>query len=116
MFFFFVGGVNQEVRQVLQSRVGRCLSCGSEASLVTYDNVLKLFFVPVWRWPGKDSAIYCDKCGFLMHKGLFREGRVPPYPTPEESRDSLAGELRCWSCARLLEREFNFCPFCGSAQ
>ncbi|WZY97904.1 hypothetical protein YC2023_070233 [Brassica napus] len=60
MFFFFAGGLGQQVRQVLKSGAGKCIRCGSEADLVDYDKVLKLFFVPVWRWPGKDQEHLMD--------------------------------------------------------
>nr|DAD24604.1 TPA_asm: hypothetical protein HUJ06_026068 [Nelumbo nucifera] len=32
---------------------GRCINCGSVADLVEYEKVLKVFFIPVWCWPGK---------------------------------------------------------------
>eukprot|EP00252_Welwitschia_mirabilis_P015950 TRINITY_DN35368_c0_g1_i1.p1 TRINITY_DN35368_c0_g1~~TRINITY_DN35368_c0_g1_i1.p1 ORF type:complete len:109 (+),score=1.91 TRINITY_DN35368_c0_g1_i1:215-541(+) len=107
MFFFFVGGLNQEVRSVLQRGVGRCFFCGSETSLVEYDKVLKLFFVPVWRWPSKSPALYCDNCRLIMPQASLS---APP------PGDSLVPEhLRCWSCSRVLQREFSYCPYCGSA-
>ncbi|OVA11261.1 hypothetical protein BVC80_1583g12 [Macleaya cordata] len=51
MFFFFLGGLQQQVRQVLKTGAGQCIMCGSKADLVDYEKVLKVFFVPVWRWP-----------------------------------------------------------------
>ncbi|XP_011624338.1 uncharacterized protein LOC18436733 [Amborella trichopoda] len=112
MFFFFVGGVEQQVKQVLKPSITRCIRCGSRASLVEYENVLKLFFVPVWRWPGKNPAVYCDNCSLLLPE------RFIPLPENEDSDvDSrvLSDVLRCHSCARLVEPEFKFCPFCGSS-
>ncbi|KAG4976267.1 hypothetical protein AAZX31_13G062300 [Glycine max] len=50
MFFFFVGGLPQELRQVLKSGVGKCTCCANNrVDLVNYDKVLKLFFVPAAR-------------------------------------------------------------------
>ncbi|XP_076929724.1 uncharacterized protein LOC143594257 [Bidens hawaiensis] len=94
MFFFFLGGVTQEVRNVLKQEAGRCINCRSPADLVDTNKVLKLFFVPVWRWPVKDQLMHCNNCG------LF-------YP-PSESR-------RCQFCDRDVDSDFRFCPFCGSA-
>lgn len=118
MFFFFVGGVEQQVRQLLKAGAGRCISCGSRADLVEYEKVLKLFFVPVWRWPGKEPLMYCDNC-----KLFFPPELSPPPPPPssgEAPRRRLRGSevpeaLRCGFCSREVDPEFRFCPFCGNA-
>ncbi|KAK7275632.1 hypothetical protein RIF29_16752 [Crotalaria pallida] len=105
MFFFFAGGLEQQVRQVVKSGVGRCINCASRADLVEYDKVLKLFFVPVYRWPGKEPAMYCDNCKFMFPQSYS----LPPPPPPP-----IADELRCRFCDRAVEADFKFCPFCGS--
>ncbi|XP_010544852.1 PREDICTED: uncharacterized protein LOC104817375 [Tarenaya hassleriana] len=107
MFFFFVGGLGQQVRQVLKSGAGKCIRCGSDADLVDYDKVLKLFFVPVWRWPGKDPVLYCRDCDLFLPQSLS-----PPPPPPTTTVDRF---LRCRFCDRAVEPEFRFCPFCGSS-
>ncbi|KAK9079901.1 hypothetical protein SSX86_001575 [Deinandra increscens subsp. villosa] len=99
MFFFFVGGVTQEVRQVLKQEAGRCINCRSPADLVDINNVLKLFFVPVWRWPGKHQLMHCNSCGLFF----------PPSFSPDFQ------SLRCQFCSREVDSDFRFCPFCGSA-
>ncbi|KAL8030888.1 hypothetical protein ABFX02_14G314900 [Erythranthe guttata] len=97
MFFFFVGGLEQQARQVLKSGAGRCIACGSRADLVEYDKVLKLFFVPVWRWPGKQPLMHCNNCNLFF----------PQSPEKEAA-------LRCQFCAREVDPPaFRFCPFCG---
>lgn len=109
MFFFFVGGVEQQVRQVLKYGAGRCIACGSNADLVDYDKVLKLFFVPVWRWPGKDPLMYCNHCNLF-----FPQYYSPPPPPPSSSAE-VSVAPRCGYCNRIVESDFRFCPFCGSA-
>ncbi|KAL5776881.1 hypothetical protein ACOSP7_009807 [Xanthoceras sorbifolium] len=104
MFFFFVGGINQQVRQVLKSGAGRCISCGSSADLVEYDKVLKLFFVPVWKWPAKDPLMYCNNCSLFFPPATHS---LPP--------SLLSDVLRCRFCDRVVEPDFRFCPFCGSS-
>ncbi|CAI0393134.1 unnamed protein product [Linum tenue] len=108
MFFFFAGGVNQQVRRVLKQGAGRCISCASPAvDLVEYDKVLKLFFVPVWRWPGKQPLMHCNDCNLF-----FPSSYSPPPPPPSQL---IADSPRCRFCDRVLEPEFKFCPFCGSS-
>ncbi|KAL6217117.1 hypothetical protein ACLB2K_010334 [Fragaria x ananassa] len=107
MFFFFAGGVEQQVRQVLKSGAGRCIACRSPADLVDYEKVLKLFFVPVWRWPGKEPLMHCNNCKLFFPQN---------YALPPPREDSTAEELlRCRVCDRRVEAEFSFCPYCGSA-
>lgn len=113
MFFFFAGGLEQQVGQVLKSGVGRCINCGSKADLVEYEKVLKLFFVPVWRWPGKEPLMYCNNCKFLFPQSYS----FPPPPNTDESSPSSAAVsdiLRCRFCDRVVEADFRFCPICGS--
>ncbi|XP_077241471.1 zinc-ribbon domain protein [Tasmannia lanceolata] len=112
MFFFFVGGIEQQVRQVLQAKAVRCIRCGSYADLVQYENVLKLFFIPVWRWPGREPVIYCPNCSLFFPKGFS----LPP-PPGEVSRTPplLSHALRCKSCDSIVDPDFRFCPFCGSS-
>ncbi|KAE9595906.1 hypothetical protein Lal_00030780 [Lupinus albus] len=107
MFFFFAGGLEQQVRQVLKSRVGRCINCSSTVDLVQYDKVLKLFFVPVWRWPGKDTLLYCDNCKLMFPQSYS----LPP---PTTTATAISDSLRCRFCDRAVETDFKFCPFCGS--
>ncbi|THG10763.1 uncharacterized protein LOC114300389 [Camellia sinensis] len=117
MFFFFVGGVNQQVGQVLKSGAGRCIACGSRADLVECEKVLQLFFVPVWRWPGKEPLMYCNNCN-----SLFPPKFSPPpppsadSPPPRQLPDSAFSDvLRCQFCSREVDPSFRFCPFCGSS-
>ncbi|KAK6115583.1 hypothetical protein DH2020_007852 [Rehmannia glutinosa] len=100
MFFFFVGGLEQQARQVLKSGVGRCIACGSRADLVEYEKVLKLFFVPVWRWPGKQPLMHCDNCKLFFPQSLS----PPPAPPKKEVVDAA---LRCQFCAREVDPAFS---------
>ncbi|XP_022939102.1 uncharacterized protein LOC111445104 [Cucurbita moschata] len=111
MFFFFVGGLEQQVRQLLKSSAGRCINCNSPADLVNYEKVLKLFFVPVWRWPGKEPLMHCNNCN------LFFPPSFSPPPISDQSTPPAAPSrtLRCRSCNKVVEPNFSFCPFCGSS-
>lgn len=116
MFFFFVGGVEQQVARVLKEGAGRCFACGSQADLVEIEKVLKLFFVPVWRWPGKDPAMRCESCRSIFPPSFS----LPPAgeessAAPAASPPRLSPLLKCYSCDRPVERGFRFCPFCGTA-
>ncbi|KAK1290669.1 hypothetical protein QJS10_CPB18g00805 [Acorus calamus] len=108
MFFFFVGGLDQRVTRVLQTDAGRCVRCGCLSDLVDTEKVLKLFFVPVMTW-SSGTSLSCTNCGLLFPPSLS----PPPSPREMEGSDDLITR-RCWSCARVLDPGFRFCPFCGS--
>ncbi|KNA24514.1 hypothetical protein SOVF_015100 [Spinacia oleracea] len=108
MFFFFVGGVEQQVGQVLKTGISRCISCNSKADLVKYDNVLKVFFVPVWKWPGKKPLLHCNTCNLFFPESFSIPPATTSFPQPGE-----IDVLRCQSCARVVEAGYRFCPFCG---
>ncbi|KAI6690912.1 hypothetical protein NL676_027740 [Syzygium grande] len=112
MFFFFVGGLEQQATRVLKSGAGRCVACGSRADLVEYDKVLKLFFVPVWRWPGRAPLMHCGGCGLFFPPP---SASFPPPPPPPPRMKAEPHGMRCGSCDRAVEPEFSFCPFCGAA-
>ena len=102
--------MEQQARQVLKSGVGRCISCGSPADLVEYEKVLKAFFVPVWRWPGKEPLMHCKDCNLF-----FPQSISPPPPPPRLlEKESVDAALRCHFCSRQVDASFRFCPFCGS--
>ncbi|KAL2892969.1 hypothetical protein RDABS01_008878 [Bienertia sinuspersici] len=107
MFFFFVGGIEQQIGQVLKSGVSKCINCGSKADLVTSENVLKVFFVPVWKWPAKKPLLHCNNCNLFFPESLS----LPPSTTSSSSPDFDV--LRCHGCSRVVEPEYRFCPFCG---
>ncbi|XP_021759733.1 uncharacterized protein LOC110724619 [Chenopodium quinoa] len=107
MFFFFVGGVEQQAGQVLKSGISKCINCGSKADLVQYDNVLKVFFVPVWKWPGKKPLLHCNTCKLFYPESFS----LPPTTTSSPPPD--IDVLRCQSCDRVVEAHYRFCPFCG---
>ncbi|KAL1289917.1 hypothetical protein HN51_058291 [Arachis hypogaea] len=113
MFFFFAGGLERQVRQVLKSGVGRCINCGSRADLVEYEKVLKLFFVPVWRWPGKEPVLYCDNCRFMFPQSCSLPPRLQESASLSPAA-AVSDALRCRFCDRSVEAHFRFCPFCGS--
>ncbi|XP_071696776.1 uncharacterized protein [Rutidosis leptorrhynchoides] len=105
MFFFFVGGVTQEVRQVLKQEASRCINCRSPADLVDTNKVLKLFFVPVYRWPSKDQFMHCNNCGLFY----------PPSLSTSSHEFHVSNNRQCQFCNRAVDSDFRFCPFCGSA-
>ncbi|CAM6088749.1 unnamed protein product [Calypogeia fissa] len=116
MFFFFFGGVQPEVRKELESKVAECPRCGSDASLVEYDNVFRAFFIPIWRSAGNNPAIRCDNCNFLLPFEQYQRLASRLTPRLEQRTEPSAPLMRCWSCSSVLQPDFQFCPHCGASQ
>ncbi|KAL2892972.1 Ecto-NOX disulfide-thiol exchanger 1 [Bienertia sinuspersici] len=76
-----------------------------KADLVTSENVLKVFFVPVWKWPAKKPLLHCNNCNLFFPESLS----LPPSTTSSSSPDFDV--LRCHGCSRVVEPEYRFCPF-----
>ncbi|BBN05015.1 hypothetical protein MPTK1_3g09560 [Marchantia polymorpha subsp. ruderalis] len=122
MFFFF-GGVQPEVTKILEYNAAVCPRCGQDANLVDYDHVFRAFFIPVWRWAGSNPAVSCGSCSFLLPLEQFQKLH---HRGSRETRSKIAQDFgptaplpplpRCWSCSRILEPEFRFCPQCGAGQ
>ncbi|KAJ3676131.1 hypothetical protein LUZ60_003543 [Juncus effusus] len=115
MFFFFIGGLDQVAGKVLKAAAGRCLRCGGSADLVESEKVLKLFFIPVYKWRSEDRMFYCRDCSFLSPDAVPLRG--------EEGEEREAGAVsnfprgeggNCRACARSVDRSFRFCPYCGN--
>ncbi|KAL5704381.1 hypothetical protein ACHQM5_022820 [Ranunculus cassubicifolius] len=107
MFFFFAGGIQQQVTQILKTGASKCIVCGSKSDLVEYEKVLKLFFIPVYRWPGKEPLMHCNNCNLFFPQSISS-------PSTMDALNSSA-VLRCRSCDRRVEAQFRFCPFCGTS-
>lgn len=123
----YVGGIKRKETKVLVEGVALCKECGaSKGSFVKYDNVLEVFHMPLWRWPGRNPALVCSYCRHWLCTSHFE-----PLPTPALENDDLdlihppsprvpereIGSWHCWSCSHLLQSPtFKFCPTCGSRQ
>ncbi|XAR62804.1 hypothetical protein NMG60_11017685 [Bertholletia excelsa] len=91
MLFFFVRGLGQQGRQVLEAGAGR---------------MLKFFFIPAWRWPGKDPLLHCNNCNLFFPQ---------KFSLPKPPISAVLDILRCHFCSREVDPRFRFCPFCASA-
>ena len=113
----YVGGLRRSETKMLVPKATTCAKCGKDASFVKYDNVLEIFSLPLWRWPGQNPAIVCNTCKDWVWTSHFE-----PFPTlingahQQAVPEARATPSRCWSCASYLEPIYRFCPECGSRQ
>jgi len=100
---FIIGGISPRPKR-LDSNPRPCPACGLyQAYLTRIDHYLTLFFVPLFRVKKGTPFIRCDRC----------ERSVEDFPA-EPRRGPHKEKLVCGSCAKALNNEFKYCPFCGN--
>ncbi|EFJ50170.1 hypothetical protein VOLCADRAFT_58546 [Volvox carteri f. nagariensis] len=110
MFFFFVGGVSQKT-VVLRTLAQRCINCGSQVLREErVDNVLSIFFLPVWTISKGTAFITCGTCGWTSFED---QTQLPPPPSPRLPQLPSRQSASCPGCGRHVQPDFAFCPSCG---
>lgn len=102
---FLIAGVQPKTRK-LEDTARRCPSCGLfQAYMRRVDHYFSLFFIPLLRVKTGEPFIACDSCSY---SGFSNAGEHGPGATAKRGR--------CEACGRRLQREFAFCPYCGTAR
>eukprot|EP00245_Coleochaete_scutata_P012031 TRINITY_DN4577_c0_g1_i1.p1 TRINITY_DN4577_c0_g1~~TRINITY_DN4577_c0_g1_i1.p1 ORF type:complete len:117 (-),score=10.27 TRINITY_DN4577_c0_g1_i1:524-874(-) len=115
MFFAFIASVAPEVGRILGRASAQCPRCSSQMVLAECKTVLRVFFVPVWKWGADEMTVLCEQCGFTMPydklKQLNEEMRLGQQQTWERWP-----QQQCGTCGAPCSPGFRFCPNCGTAQ
>ena len=99
---FLIAGIAPKTK-VLDRASRTCPACGlAQARLCRIDHYLNLFFIPILRVKTGRPVLVCSQCGHADD----------PNASVPENAASFA-QTRCRSCGRVLEIEFQFCPYCG---
>jgi predicted molibdopterin-dependent oxidoreductase YjgC len=119
MFLFFVGGVNQKIKKVIQQGYGPCVSCRTGTmDLVEMANTLSVFFVPVWDF-NKQTALVCRRCNFACpvsdYKALQEDNAAQPFPVSASIYGHPKAQSSCPHCGSPISNQWKFCPTCGVA-
>jgi len=101
----FIAGVTPKTK-TLDPTPRLCPSCGlAQAYLKRVDHYLSLFFIPVMRVKKGDPVLVCQRCESVGFNAPTQEPRSRAVPA-----------VLCQQCGRSLERDFKYCPFCGTRQ
>ncbi len=100
--FFLIGGI-QPKTVTLDDSPRICPECGlAQARLKRVDHYLSLFFIPLFPVKKGASVLICDRCGAVS----------PPNGDFGTLRE--AGGGRCPRCGYSVDRDFRYCPACGT--
>ena len=101
---FLIGGVQPKTVTVDETP-GMCPACGlAQARLMRVDHYLSLFFIPLFPVKKGDAVLICDRCGAVSSPDGVSRGAVQE----ESCRDV------CLRCGYPVDRDFRYCPACGT--
>lgn len=102
MFFFFIGGI-QPKTVTLDKTPRICPICGlNRAYQKRIDHYISIFFIPLIRIKRGEPVLMCDQCGVVSDR--FQQG-------PGWKQREIVNS--CPRCGKLLNRDFQYCPYCG---
>ncbi len=129
---FFIGGIANGVKQLYYGRKMFCRYCGelSQVSLVMTYTYFSFFFIPIFKWNKRFYLEYrcCRRqyevpyeTGMAVMRGedieinpseLVLVGRGEQTDTGDINESS--NKSKCPSCGRIVNPDFEFCPYCGN--
>lgn len=120
MFFIIGGGNKEEILDFNQMRI--CPECGSygRLQLILRYKSLNIFFIPVLKWHKKYLVrVSCCNSIYTINKELARKiekGERDTIKDEELKPLKVYKDTRtyCRKCSTKVEKDFTFCPNCGS--
>ena len=77
--------------------------CGlHQAYFKRVDHYFNLFFIPIIRIKKGEPFIMCDRC----------EGQMSEFGQDQRGWPSKKNNT-CKNCGQRIDKEFDFCPYCG---
>jgi RNA polymerase subunit RPABC4/transcription elongation factor Spt4 len=101
--FFFIAGVQPRTK-TLEGEARACPACGRiSLRRRRVDHVLSLFFIPLFPVKRGAPFLACGNCGAIFDEDGCRWTQGPS-----------PGAGICRFCGRMLDRDFSYCPYCGT--
>jgi len=128
MFFIGVFGAESKQKEIKKLHNLQCKNCnGAGGTLIKSYSYFHFFFLPLFKW-NEQYFVICDGCGAVYEinkeKGAALERGENIEITYWDLKDTNYGghnnygnhyiQRRCGKCGRNLERDFEFCPYCGN--
>ena len=111
MFFFFFGGLQPKIKQVLKANYGPCLNCHNGfMDEVELAQTLYAFFLPLYSFDSK-RVLYCKDCGLTVEPENYQ--RLQQQGTTWAKPPEAAVSRFCPKCGASVDGGWTFCPKCG---
>jgi RNA polymerase subunit RPABC4/transcription elongation factor Spt4 len=99
---FIIAGVSPKTK-IVDKNPRRCPVCGLfQAYFKRVDHYFSLFFIPIIRIKKGEPFIMCDRC-----EGQIGEFGQDQRLWPPKKKN------KCRNCGKIIDKEFEFCPYCG---
>lgn len=126
MFFIGIFGVEDKQKEIKTIRNTSCKNCDGFSGLTLFKQYtfFHLFFIPLFKWNIRYYLV-CNTCNVLYEipkeKGMRVEQGDDTAITywdlkPEQGQYSSGydhNNEKCKNCGRVVERHFEYCPYCG---
>jgi uncharacterized C2H2 Zn-finger protein len=99
---FLIAGISPKTNTI-DPTPRMCPQCGLvQAFLKRTDSYFSLFFIPLFRVKEGEAFLHCERCNTIATQSGIRF----------QNRPEASGS-RCSACGRNMERDYQFCPYCG---
>lgn len=121
MFFIGVFGIEHKQKEIKMIDNFSCKNChfNSRGKLIKEYSFFHFFFIPLFKW-NEYYYMICSNCNAVYNiskeKGKSAERGEDvniTYWDLSESNYNFNNTNMCKRCGRIIEPEFEFCPYCG---
>lgn len=122
MFFIGIFGVEDKQKHIKDINTVSCKNCnGNRHKLIKQYSFFHIFFIPIFKWNIRYFLI-CNNCNTIYEvpkeKGMRAENGEDSAITywdleVIENYNGSQAQLRCSHCGRVVDSNFEFCPYCG---
>lgn len=128
MFFIGIFGIENGEKEIKNLSNIVCKKCNSNTNgkLIKTFYMFQFFFIPIFKWSEK-YYIKCSSCNAIYEIPNEKGKRIEngenidiTYWDLNEVNSGLYNEYYspnnniCPSCGKMLEGEYNYCPYCGT--
>ena len=122
MFFIGIFGIDNKFKEIKVLNNFSCKNCNisNGASLVKYYTFFHFFFIPIFKW-NEEYYVICNGCnssfsipkekGKAIERGEDIE--ISYWDLKDNNINNNYLKKRCQKCNRELEKDFEYCPYCG---
>ncbi|MBX9185588.1 zinc-ribbon domain-containing protein [Clostridium sp. K04] len=122
MFFIGIFGIDNKFKEIKVLNSFSCKNCNisNGASLVKYYTFFHFFFIPIFKW-NEEYYVICNGCnssfsipkekGKAIERGEDIE--ISYWDLKDNNINNNYLKKRCQKCNRELEKDFEYCPYCG---
>lgn len=122
MFFIGIFGIENKNKEIKVLNNFCCKNCNisNGAMLIKSYTFFHFFFIPIFKW-NEEYYVICNGCkssfGISKEKGKAIERgedvEISYWDLKDNNINDNYFKKQCTKCNRELEKDFEYCPYCG---